>query len=385
MMVLKEGMGISDEQLYDDGRFNLRTRSALGLVNTDEEIPVESTYYLFRKRIVEYEQKTGKNLLNELFGKITKEQSLEFSVSGHRIRMDSKLLGSNLAWFTRYEIIHETIKKYWGSRTATTTRLNSDERKLLDEITGETGRNVSYKHTKEEITARMSALGWLVYRLLKEPGAGNEPGYLLLKRVFEEQYILETGPGGGKEKKVRIREKSELPPASTVVTNPHDTDAEFRTKGDKTISGYCVNVTETCDEDTLNLIVDVQTEGAGASDQSFLENAVESAKENVSGAVAELYTDGGFHRAGNQAYCTKEGIDWTLRGISGKPSKYDLSYDGNGGLVVFNTETKQNIPAKRSKEKDPLAPKRWVIKDGEKQYVIFLTCILLIFRQGNQF
>ena len=46
MMALKEGMGISDEQLYEQARFNALVRSALGLVNMDEEIPVESTYYL---------------------------------------------------------------------------------------------------------------------------------------------------------------------------------------------------------------------------------------------------------------------------------------------------------------------------------------------------
>ena len=44
MMSVKEGMGLSDEQLYEECRFNLKTRSALGLVNIDEEIPVESTY-----------------------------------------------------------------------------------------------------------------------------------------------------------------------------------------------------------------------------------------------------------------------------------------------------------------------------------------------------
>ena len=372
MMSEKEGMGLSDEQLYEECRFNLKTRSALGLVNIDEEIPVESTYYLFRKRIVEYEEVTGKNLLNEAYDKITREQCLEFGVVGKRLRMDSKLLGSNLAWYTRYEIVHETIKKFWNSHTTkTTTRLNETERKLLEEIIEEAGRNVSYRSTKEELTARMEALGWLMYCLMKEPLAESEPDYLLLQRVFEEQYVLESGTGGGEEQNVRLPEKSEQPAASTLVTNRHDTDTEYRTKGGKTITGYSVNVTETCDEASVNLIVDVQTEGAGTSEQSYLESAVESAKSKVAGKVEELYTDGGFHSAENQKYCGKEGIDWTLRGISGKPSKYDLSYDENGELVVFNTETKQTITAKQSKTKDPATPKRWVIKDGEHAPIYF--------------
>jgi len=235
----------------------------------------------------------------------------------------------------------------------------------------EAGQKVSYRSTKEELAARMEALGWLMYWLMKEPLAEREPDYALLKRVFDEQYLLAEGPGGGKEKKVKTREKTEMPAASTVVANPHDTDAEFRTKSGKTISGYSVNITETCDSGTLNLIVDVQVEGAGTSDQSYLEEAVESAKAKVPEKVEEVYTDGGYHSADNQEYCKKEKIDWTLRGISGKPSKYDLSYNENGELVVFNTETKQAVPAKRAKTKDPAAPERWVIKDGDRAPVYF--------------
>jgi hypothetical protein len=217
----------------------------------------------------------------------------------------------------------------------------------------------------------MESLGWLMDKLLKDPLSPNDPDYALLRRVFDEQYVLVEGPGGGKEKKVKTRDKSELAAASTVVANPHDTDAEFRTKNGKTISGFSVNVTETCDSGTLNLIVDVQTEGAGASDQSYLECAVDSAQQKVSGNAEELYTDGGFHSVDNQEYCSKAGIDWTLRGISGKPSKYDLTYDENGELLVFNTETKETIPCKRAKTKAPCAPPRWVIKDGERSPIYF--------------
>ncbi len=371
MMVLKEGMGISDEQLYEEGRFNLKIRSALGLVTIDDEIPVESTYYLFRKRIVTYEEATGRNLLNEAFAVITKEQCQEFAVSGKRLRMDSKLLGSNLSWYTRYEIVHETIQLYWKSRRARVIKLNGNERELVEEITREAGRNVSYRSSKKEIEGRMESIGVLMYYLLQEPGAEANPDYALLQRVFEEQYVLESGPGGGKKKRVRVREKKEMPPPSTMVTNPHDRDAEYRTKKGKTITGYSVNVCETCDEDTLNLIVDVQTEGAGVNDNRYVESAIESSKEKVSSDVQELYTDGGYHSVDNQEYCQKERIEWKLRGISGKPSKYDLSYNESGELIVYNTLTKQMIPAKRSKTKDPQGPARWVIKDGDRAPLYF--------------
>ncbi len=44
MMVLKEAEGLSDEKLYENSRFNLLTRSAIGLFNADDALPSESTY-----------------------------------------------------------------------------------------------------------------------------------------------------------------------------------------------------------------------------------------------------------------------------------------------------------------------------------------------------
>ncbi|GHT82704.1 hypothetical protein FACS1894137_02110 [Spirochaetia bacterium] len=42
--------------LFEEARYNLLTRGALGLVNNDDEPPTESTYYLLRQKIVDYEK-----------------------------------------------------------------------------------------------------------------------------------------------------------------------------------------------------------------------------------------------------------------------------------------------------------------------------------------
>ncbi|MBV5343642.1 transposase, partial [bacterium] len=49
MMILKEGQGWSDEQLFENCNFNLLVRSALGLMTLEDSVPVASTYYLFRR------------------------------------------------------------------------------------------------------------------------------------------------------------------------------------------------------------------------------------------------------------------------------------------------------------------------------------------------
>lgn len=47
MFILKEGSGCSDEQLYEQCRYNLLYRRALGMISLDEQYPSINTYYTF--------------------------------------------------------------------------------------------------------------------------------------------------------------------------------------------------------------------------------------------------------------------------------------------------------------------------------------------------
>ena len=56
MSILKEGAGCSDETLYENCRYNLLWRAALGLFNIDDQCPAISSYYHLRKLICDYEE-----------------------------------------------------------------------------------------------------------------------------------------------------------------------------------------------------------------------------------------------------------------------------------------------------------------------------------------
>ena len=58
MLILKEGFGWSDSELYEASRFNMLVMNALGLSNASDEVPVELTYYDFKKKLYEYQLKT---------------------------------------------------------------------------------------------------------------------------------------------------------------------------------------------------------------------------------------------------------------------------------------------------------------------------------------
>ena len=59
------------------------------------------------------------------------EQVKVFKVSGRSDRMDSKQIGSNIAWYSRYEIVHATLRKEMNEFTLPS--LNPSLRKKVEE------------------------------------------------------------------------------------------------------------------------------------------------------------------------------------------------------------------------------------------------------------
>ena len=83
--ILKEGFGISDEQMFDQVQFHILVRKALGINQMDDPGPSIEVYYLFRRRIVAYELETGIDLYKQCFESITKSQP-------HMLHLDLILL-----------------------------------------------------------------------------------------------------------------------------------------------------------------------------------------------------------------------------------------------------------------------------------------------------
>ena len=337
MMILKEGQGYSDEKLYENCRFNLLTRKALGLVNLDDEIPAESTYYLLRKRIADYESETQINLFDKCFRQITGEQIIEFNVSGKSIRTDSKLIGSNIAFYSRYELIHSSLMLYYKSVFhAKTELLSKPDRKILNDFVKEKSSSTVYKSDKEQINTRLIALGKLIYTILNAAKESNNTDFQTLKKVFNEQYkVLDN-------RKVELTPNNEI--SAESVQSPHDTDCDFRSKTGKKTKGFSHNITETCDTDnTVNLITDVQVDGATTADSDFIKPAVKNSQEILPDNIENIHADGAYNSEENQEFTTKNDINFYLTGFQGKPGRYDLEFHGNT-LQVTDNQLNIQIP-----------------------------------------
>ncbi len=345
MMILKEGAGYSDKKLFESCRFNLLTRKALGLVNIDDPIPVESTYYLLRKRIADYYAEKGVDLFETCFKKLTGEQIIEFEVSGESIRMDSKLIGGNIAFYSRYELIHRSLILFYKNIYKRQVKLLSKEdRDILDEFIIEKSSATVYSSTKEQITSRLVILGKLIYNILNTVKESNNKHYQTLKRVFHDQFKVLA------DNKIEITPNKEITAKS--VQSPHDTDCDFRTKNGKTTKGYNQNITETCDKDNaVNLITDTQTAPATHPDNKFTKPAIENSRELLQDKVKNVHTDGAYNSQENQEFTKDEDINFYLTGFQGKPGRYDLTIK-DGELHVFDNQNNTEVevsPTKNNK------------------------------------
>ena len=342
IMIMKEGNRRSDEQMFEAVDFDLLVRKALGLVNLSDQAPSLDTYYLLRRRMVAYEEETGINLMGCCFKDVTKAQAMKFHVEGKSVRMDSKLIGSNIARYPRYRIILTTLQK-WAK--VGLDSLNPSLRKKVEPYCKEDAQKTEYRSTSEEIQQRIEALGAVIYKVLKRIKASDG---LLLKRVFDEQYEVSHG-------KVSLRDKKLV--SADSVQNPNDPDAAYRTKGDQKVKGYSVTATETNDEEGgLSLITDVEVRPATAADKDFLQQGVEGSRE-VTGTLPEhIHADGAYQSDGNREFAADNLIDFVTSGLQGKPSRYDLTL-ADGDLTVVDKTTGEVVPVTKAGDKWRIASK----------------------------
>ena len=329
MSILKEGFGCSDEDLFEKCEFDLLARKALGLEMLDDKLPSLDTYYLFGRRLTEYEQRTGINLMECCFEQVTGEQIKLFKISGSSVRMDSKLIGSNIAQYSRYELIHRTLCKVLR-QDSVMTMLNPKLRKgaevWLDEDSGKT----VYRSNKDEMAQRLVRIGLYIYAVLKRL-KDDAPGYDLLHRVFHDQYVVEKG-------RVELKDKHKV--ASDSLQSPDDPDATYRDKGGQKVSGYVTNITETIEADKPSIITSVQTEPVTFADCNFLQDAISNTERVTGHLVENVYADGAYQSPENREFARLHMGMELLTGKLQGGCRYLLDREpGTDNLKVTDTET----------------------------------------------
>lgn len=353
MMLLKEGFGCSDEQLFEKCEFDLLARRALGLDGFEEEIPCAATYYNFRAALVRYQEDNGVDLLGRCFEQVTGSQVKTYGVSGRSVRMDSKLIGSNIALYSRYVLVHKTLCKYL--KAADKSRFEAGLRSRMEGYLAEDAAKTVYRSNQDSMKARLQILGEDAYAILQAM-----PDCPLLKRVFDEQFSVSDGV-------VSIRPKKEIPADS--LQNPNDPDATYRNKNDKPVQGYVTNITETCgEEDKPSLITGVHVETATFADCNFLQDDIAQSERVTGDKVEKCHADGAYQSPDNREFARSHihDGDKEMELMTGKMqggARFDLHLEGEE-LTVVDRQSGEIINAVKSKAencKGNVPMKRWRI------------------------
>jgi len=340
MNILKEGHGWSDEQLFEQARFNVLVMNALGLSNLDDEVPTESTYYLFRQKLYLHQIQTGEDLHGECFKQLTKNQAELFGVNGQKIRMDSKLSGSNIATCSRLQLVINCIQVFYKN-------LNEDSRvkipechqELLQIILQKSAGQIVFRLSLEEKSEYLEKLGVMLMDFQTLYSEKESSKYFLIQRIFEEQYSVF-------EEEIKLKPNSEITAKS--IQSIHDLEATYRNKDKQKIQGYSINVTETCNDDGLNLITHTKVKESTTPDTEFMQEAIE-ASEQIVGNVEESYQDGAYHSQANDKYAEKNNKQFYFTGLQGAKGRYEFEEKDNE-LLVKDSKTGKVQVAKKIKE-----------------------------------
>ncbi|MFU8859269.1 MAG: transposase [Cyclonatronaceae bacterium] len=384
MIILKDGMGLSDEQLFEACRFHMLYRHALGCINLSDRIPTESTYYKFRRAVETYQREHQVDLFGNVFSAITSDQIIRFNLSGKQIRMDSKLIGSNIASYSRFELVHATMMKFYASlNDKAVKRMPATLAQQMAEMTKENADSLVYHSNTEQIKGKLGDLGRGMYQLLACYTRTDSNHYELLERVFNEQFAVESdqddadSDSTSDKKNVIARPGDEI--SSDSVQSPFDPDCGYRIKAGKSTKGYSVNLTETIDEDELNLITDIQLEPAHCSDASFVEPSIVQTQKRLGHSVDICYADGAFNRSLEQENKDNSGgdgighVEMVLSGIQGPASRFEL-HQTKDGLQVTDTQTGRIHQATAVCQRNPEAEPKWRIIGENGIYRYFGQC-----------
>jgi hypothetical protein len=315
--ILKSGFGWSDEEMYDHFCYDIQVRCALGCRDLSQGHFELRTIYNFRLRLTEHMQETGENLFEQVFEQITDEQLAAFRLKTDKLRMDSTMIASNIREMTRLQLLVEVLQRV--QRMLSEKDQQQYAEAFAPYLKGSSGQYI-YRLKAGDVAGHLQVVGELMTQLIAELASryGDEPGYQVLQRVFQEHFYVDE---------VALRPKAGEELKASSLQSPDDWEATYRQKRGEEYKGYVTNVTETCNpENELQLIVKVQTEPNNTDDAAMLNEVLPELKERTD--VDEMHTDGGYNSPDVDQTMRELGIEQIQTAIRGrKPSTEKLSLD----------------------------------------------------------
>lgn len=350
---LKDGLGSSDEMLFQTINIDLGYRIALGAFSIEDELPSQQTYYLFRRRLFEYENKYHIDLMEQCFNQSSKDFICELNINGQNIRMDSKLIGSNIAWFSRYELVQLMFVKHV---TPILESLNPSLRKRAEKIINRDGQKDQYTLDKADVSSLFKEMGIVLQKIVAK---AKLPEDHILRRLLDEQYNCQG--------EATPKDKAEI--SASSIQSPYDTDATYRKKGEQQVKGFSTNITETLPEgDKPSIILNACVKNASAADNDYYQDAITQAEEITNQKVNNVYADGAYQSESNREFSKQNGITLYTCGLQGREGRYDYFQTSDEEVTVTDKNTGETFIATLSR-----TGKNWVFTDSDNNKHYFTS------------
>ncbi|ALG83155.1 transposase [Halanaeroarchaeum sulfurireducens] len=360
--IIKHLLGLSDKELEAAYLFDFRVRNALGKETLGDNI-CPKTFTNFRRRLLEFEEETGRDLLQEVFEDHRDYLQDEFDIDASTQRMDSTFIEGNIKQLSRIELIAKVLHNFLRDLPDETVANLPDE---IQEFADTENLELSYTLEPDEIQPTLEQLvdqgAWLLDRFKTHEQYAELESFAHLQRVLDEQCYriaeLEDddndeddgdgqadagdSPGwqpirsgrsaedenaqtdeDGDIKHIELKDSDEI--SSDSMQNPHDEDATHRRKAGKSYCGYKANVAETCDGDNpFRLITTIRVATNNTDDGTML--AEDVAELPYKAGLTDLLLDGGYTHKEVESQCASHGITQHFTGLTGqRPPEEKLS------------------------------------------------------------
>lgn len=326
-LIIKEMFQISDDEVIENLMLDPRYQYALHTTSFREQPLSDKSLSRFRKRCYEYERVHGDDLIHECITKLSAQIAKVMDIAPRIRRMDSMMIEANIRTLSRMELLYTCISK---------CAIYIHKQKRDDLLVGledycdpNNFNRLFYYHNSEGSVDLLPKILQDADLLLSACGNlfGDAPAYQNLLRCLSEQTVNENGV-----RRLRTKEDGEL--SSTILQNPADPDATYRTKAGKEHRGYVANLEETVGKNG-SVITDYQFEQNIYSDSRFFKDSLERQKTAEGETI--VVTDGAYFGEENRQGAKEKNITLVTTAISGRevPDIYaDFEMNAEGTKIA---------------------------------------------------
>lgn len=322
LLILKELFNHTDEELIGSLHFDMRYQYAVRTTSFERQPVSVNTLYNFRKRLYDYEQATGIDLLQQEVEEQAKLIAKYLEVDSKKVRMDSFMVSSSSKKLSRIELIYTVNARVVKSLDKIDPKIIPSECKAYLE---KGHKNATVYRTRDQEAE--SKLEFLLRHSQDLYNAGLKAGehvttteeFQHLERMLKEQ--LKQDEAG----KQIPKKGSEI--SSESLQNPTDPDATYRKKYGDNI-GYVANVVEAMDDEN-SVIIHYDLKPNTYSDSAFADDVIEKLTQELHEEEnrRQVLIDGAYYEQEKAEKASDKGIDLIPGELVGrKPNEEKISY-----------------------------------------------------------